>query len=316
MRSFICLVALAGCLDTTPREPEPGPAPRLMKVTPPPLVEPPANRGPGEELQFGGDVELRQAVSDGRLSLVPIVTKDVPAAAPGYLTLQAGLASGQVVAIDSGVIETITISNRSEHPLAILGGELVIGGEQDRLVVRNAVIPAKRSQAIAVVCAEPGRMSGGPRFHASRALAEPTLRKLAHSTDQIAVWERIGALDHTSWVDGTSYRSAAVAQRRGVNADRLRHLIAALDGLDRREERSKAVGFAVAIDDKVVAIEHFASPALYRDLREMVIASYLPGSVGKPHPTEGLTMAAVRAFKERTGAGAPVPPRNPVGAQN
>ena len=154
-------------------------------------------------------------------------------------------------------------------------------------------------------------MEGWPRFNAGNALAEPTLRKLARNNDQLEVWQRIRDLV------GENYRPAFAQQRHGVNADRLRHLLAELDGVDHREERSKTVGFAVAIDNRVVAIEHFASPALYRDLRTLVIASYLPSSVGKPRLTElGVGAREIRAFREKTGEGDPVPPRSPAGARN
>lgn len=281
-----------------------------MKVQPPPLEI----DAPGvveQDRQLGRDLEVRKTVSDGRLSLVPIVTRDLPEPTTRYITLQAGLASGQVIANDTGVVETISITNRAREPLAILGGELVIGGEQDRLVVHDAVVPAGKTFALTVVCAEPGRMWGGPQFRASHTLAEPTLRKLARNSDQLQVWDRIRSLG------GTDYRDAFAQQRSGVHADRLRHLLAELDRVDRREERSQTVGFAVAIDHRVVAIEHFASPALYRDLRTQVIASYLPGSGGKPRPTEiEIGAREVRAFREKTGEGDPVPPRSPVVARS
>lgn len=248
---------------------------------------------------------------DGRLALLPIVTADVPVPTQRYLTLQAGLASGQVTAFDGGHIFSITITNRSELPLAILGGELVVGGQQDRLAVADTVIAPHRSMAIATLCAELGRMEGGSYFRASHVLAEPTLRRLARAEDQAGVWSRIDVLNGTS---SQSYRHAARQQRTGVNADRLRHLVGELDKVDRREERSKVVGFAVAVDDKVVAIEHFASPALYRDVRAMVIASYLPLTVGKPHAEPTVGPRDVRAFRERTGEGAPRPRRSPPAA--
>ena len=109
-----------------------------------------------------------------------------------------------------------------------------------------------------------------------------------------------------------SYRHATAIQRRGAQADRLRHRVTALD---RREERSRTVGFAIAIDDRVVAIEHLASPELFRDLREIIIASYLRSSVGKPKPREvEINLDHVRAFRESSGEGGPVPPRNRAAA--
>ncbi len=258
-----------------------------------------------ETLRYG-DFDLQPAVRDGRLSLVPIVSREPSQIS--YIVLQAGMASGQVTAVERGEIESVTITNRSDQPLAILGGELLVEGHQDRLIVRNTTIPPHRTQQVATVCAELSRSAGPERFRAGHALAEPTLRRIARSTDQLAVWERIDQVvgnDH-----GTSYRVAAAVQKRGANAERLKHLVGELDAKDRE---TKTVGFAVAIDDKVIAVEHFASPELYRSVRAMVIASYLPSSTGKPRPTEKAVGAAeVTAFTKRTGEGGPVPRRSPA----
>lgn len=260
-----------------------------------------------EALRYG-DFDLQPAVRDGRLSLVPIVSREPSQIS--YITLQAGMASGQVTAVERGEIESVTITNRSDRPLAILGGELIVEGHQDRLIVRNTVIPPHRTQQVATVCAELSRNAGPERFRASHALAEPTLRRLARSTDQFAVWERIDRVVGNA--EGMSYRFAATAQKRGANKDRLQHLVGDLDAGDKE---SRTVGFAVALDDKVVAVEHFASPELYRSVRSMVIASYLPSSTGKPRPTEKQVGAAeVKAFVKRTGEGGPVPRRSPAAA--
>lgn len=312
MRPALCLLVLAACLDAPPPPPEDVPEPvaiPMMKATRPPFgtegprphtLERPQEPEIPAELRFG-DFDLSPAIHDGRLSLVPIVAREPTRIS--YTTLQEGMASGKVIAAERGEIESVTITNRSDQPLAILGGELIVEGHQDRLIVRNTTIPPHRTQQVATVCAELSRNAGPERFRAGHALAEPTLRRIARGTDQFAVWERIDQVvgnDH-----GTSYRVAATFQRRGVNSDRLRHLVGELESGDRE---AKTVGFAVAIDDKVIAVEHFASPELYRSLRSMVIASYLPSSTGKPRPTEKTVGAAeIKAFQRRTGEGGPVP---------
>lgn len=305
------MLVLAGCLEASPPPADP-PAPRLMKAPQASLDIPAPERPPPVTEAFDSASELRAPVRDGRLALLPIVAE--PAPSTSYITLRAGMASGEVIAIDVSTIEAISVTNRSDRPLLILGGELVVGGHQDRVTTRTTVIPAHKTQAVSTMCAELGRSDGPDRFRAAIALAEPTLRKLATGGgDQTAVWERIGALTG-DWTN--SYRLAAVTQRAGVNADRLRNLTAQLDAASRREERHKTVGFAVAIDDKVIAIEHFSNAQLFHDLRDTVIASYLPSSVGKRRDEGTVSAKDVRAFREKTGAGGPVPSRNLEAAPN
>lgn len=289
----------------------------MMKATPPTFafegerlhphkLERPQEPDVPPELRFG-DFDLQPAIRDGRLSIVPIVSREPTRIS--YTTLQEGMASGKVIATERGEVESVTITNRSDQPLAILGGELIVEGHQDRLIVRGMTIAPHRTQQVATVCAELARSSGPDRFRAGHALAEPTLRRFARSANQSAVWDRI---EQVVGEFGTSYRFAAAAQRRGANGVRLRHLVGELDNGD---PETKTVGFAVAIDDKVVAVEHFASPELYRSVRSMVLASYLPGSAGKPRSTgKQVGAAEVRAFQQRTGEGGPVPRQNRAAA--
>ena len=243
MRAALAVsVLMFGCLDATPHEPPTPPAKRLVKAPLPPLeIEQP--RSPAPDVGFSDGLEVRAPVREHRLSLLPILTVAQPSAT-SYLTLAAGIASGQVIASDGGVIEWVTISNRSRLPVAILGGELLVEGKQDRIIRHDLVIAPGRTHTVAVVCAEAGRMSGGSRFSHAGALAEPTLRKLARGGDQFDVWDRIAALNGTpdSW-EG-SYRHAAGGQL--AQRERLDQLISALDSLDRREERGRVLGFAVA----------------------------------------------------------------------
>ncbi|MBA2541638.1 MAG: hypothetical protein H0V17_18485 [Deltaproteobacteria bacterium] len=296
-------VLMFGCLDATPAEPPASPAKPLIKAPLPPLeVEQPGPNSPPPDLVFGDGLEVRAPVRDHRLSLLPILTVERPSET-SYLTLAAGLASGEVIASDNGVIEWVTISNRSRQPVAILGGELLVEGMQDRIIRHDLVIAPGRTHTVSVVCAEAGRMAGGTRFRHAGSVAEPTLRTLARGGDQFDVWDRIGALNGTPDAWGGSYRLAARAQHTPPQRERLDQLISALDSVDKREERGRVVGFAVAIDDRVVAVERFATPGLYRDVRAMVIASYLPSSLGKAKgPERAVTAADVRAFA-RANAG-------------
>jgi hypothetical protein len=315
MRVALAFMLLAGCLGESSPPPTPAPpAPKLYKA-PLPSIEIEAPMIPvAEDLSFAAGLEVRPAVHDGRLSLVPILATDPPADAPVFLTLAAGMASGQVVATDTGDIWRVVISNRSQRPLAILGGELLVQGKQDRLLARNIVIAPGRTQVVSAVCAEPGRMEGGAAFQHGHAIAEPMLRHLARADQQLEVWQRIRAINGASEIWTSSYRVAAKAQTKGANGARHEQLLAALDTIERREERGKLVGVAVAIDHRIVAIERFESPQLFRDLRGMLIASYLPGTGGTARPSErGVTAADVRKFA--AGSGQPLI-RNPAAARS
>lgn len=301
---------LFGCLDSPPASAPEVPAPKLFKAPLPPLeVEPPA---PPEtfDWKFTGELEVRDAVRDGRLALIPILSRDPAVLEHSYITLVEGMRQGDVVVRDSGEIKRVSITNRSRKPLIALGGELIVGGLQDRLLVRGSVIAPGRTHTVAAVCAESGRMAGGDRFYPSGAIAEPTLRHLARIQDQGAVWDRISSFG----VIG-SYRHVVARQWQGTNRARRDHLLKQLDAIDAREEGFRTIGFAVAIDDRVVAIEQFPTAPVYRTLRNMVIHSYVTATHGRVRRTERRpTAAEVRQFAETVGVAEPALLRSPPGA--
>ncbi len=63
-----------------------------------------------------------------------------------------------------------------------------------------------------------------------------------------------------------------------------------------REERGHIVGLAIAIDEKVVAIDRFATPELYRALEPDLVAGYLPETAGDETRETTITPESVRAL--------------------
>jgi hypothetical protein len=299
MRTLLALVVAAGCTNTAARpdeRAEPAPAPVLTPEaeTPPPPPPRIVKVADPIDVTLGAGFELRQPIVDGRLALIPIVATD-PTPAVRYVTLQAGLASGVVVvseAIDEeSPIDGLRVRNNGTLPLAILEGEVVIDGNQDRITAEAKVIPPHGTDRIEVRCIEKGRSEGeSPRFHASHAIAELALRRTVSHLDQDGVWARIAAINGPLGLqtETETYRHAA---RRLATApairDRAAHLAARLAALP---ERKQLVGVAVAIDNEVVAVEQLATPALYRTLEPMLLASYLPD-------TEGTSRAGERAVR-------------------
>jgi len=79
--------------------------------------------------------------------------------------------------------------------------------------------------------------------------------------------------------DANTYRE--IAENKGEKdvaayTKALGEALAAVPGAD------KMVGFAVAVNGQVVAVEQFASPALYRKLEQKLIRSYALDAVDQP----------------------------------
>lgn len=132
-RSFLaCVLCAAACAPAPPR-PVPGPGLRAIA-------------GPFEHQ-----------------TLAVYILED-PAAEEGedFLLLADGLANGTILLTEQSPaqVRSLWIENRSDRPLFILGGEVVKGGKQDRVIARDYVIPPRSGRvALSTMCVERGRWS-------------------------------------------------------------------------------------------------------------------------------------------------------------
>jgi hypothetical protein len=279
------LVACDGSRDAA------APAAREAVEQPPPAPKP----EPIVDRSLGAGFEVRKPIVDGRLTLVPIIaTRAVPDV--HYVTLAAGLASGQVEVTEAGpalVVDTLHVVNRSDRPLFVLQGELVIEGRQDRITAESQIVAPGATDDLKVRCVEHSRASGSDRFKPGHAIGELALRRTLAFETQPEVWGVIDAINKRLRLapPTKTYRLAAAAQ--SANDARRARIVAQLA---RREERDRIVGYAVAVDGELLAIDRVDSPAIMKELEPMLLASYLADTDGPVKPHAPLTPDAVRTF--------------------
>src|SRR5262249_9447907 len=102
------------------------------------------------------------------LAVFPVVKKGGAAQARAdYLTLAEGLKSKQVRVTEhtgGGQVNRVRIDNRSQRPLLVLGGEVILGGQQDRVIGKDTIVPPGQQVSMDVFCVERGRWKGGSEF--------------------------------------------------------------------------------------------------------------------------------------------------------
>jgi len=296
----MCVIG-AGCTNDEP------PPPEVVPVARAPVVKERAPAQKDIDRSLGNGLEMRRPIRDGRIALIPIIATN-PSATRSYLTLADGMARRLVTVREIGrnssfVVDHLRLDNSSDQPLLALSGELVIEGLQDRVVARDVVIAPHASTRIEVRCVERGREYGELVFKAGQVMAEFAVRQQVIHATQPAVWQTVADVNTQLGLSpptGT-YRGAAERMRAtaGEPAERRDRLLAALATI---EERDHIVGFAVAIDDRLVGVERFATPELYRALERELVASYSVGVTGTlPHETHALEPTDVRAFLAGTG---------------
>ena len=294
---LVGLVGAAGCRDgdAPPSTRAPAPPPTVARA---PLQVP--------DLQLERGLLMGRPVVDGRISIVPIIATQ-PTPALQFVTLPEGLAAGTVVVREQSgewAVDAVAVQNNADRAVFAMSGDVIIEARQDRTIAETTVIAPHETALVPVRCVEAHRSSGPTaRFRSGRAIAELSIRRRLHWLDQTSVWTQVNAINDRLGLSPPTqtYRLAAALQTVGVSGARRDRVVAALAQVP---ERDRMVGVALAVDGEVLAIDRFATPALYRQVEPALVASYLPAEteVRQSKASHTLVPDDVRARARQVGA--------------
>jgi hypothetical protein len=217
------------------------------------------------------------------LSLTPIVA-DAPATAKiDVLVLDEAMASKKVHIKENAQesVNQLTFINKSEQPVFVLAGEVIIGGKQDRIIGANTIIPANTTQAVPVFCVEHGRWDvQSEEFASAKALAHGRLRGQASYAEQGAVWDEVAKKNEKRKTKSSTdtYRQVAAQQSDGSLEKWSKRVDEALAKVP-TADRARMVGYVVALNGSVATVDMFQSPALFKKLESKLLKSYVTEAV-------------------------------------
>jgi len=194
-------------------------------------------------------------ITHGDLTIFPVVAEKVHDTS-GFITLDEGMRSGEVVVTEVGKIagmirrhprpmyqqansaevNRLVLVNNSKRPLILLAGEVVTGGKQDRVVGKDRIVPAESDPVdLSVFCVEHGRwIESSTKFdtHAS-VMAQPSVRKsVMADKQQQEVWNTVS--------ESKAAMSAAAPKSAGGTSAST-YEVGALRALDSTTSYAKAV---------------------------------------------------------------------------
>jgi hypothetical protein len=163
-----------------------------------------------------GDWRILDPVVYENIAIFPVVS-GFSQDTNSFLTLEEGLASGEVIVSERGAagivrergevrpvpapqydasasVNQLVLLNRSKRPLLLLAGELVSGGKQDRIIGKDRIVPVGAEPLpLDVFCVEHGRWTGSSsQFTASKTIVHPSVREQAVEQKQDEVWAAVG----------------------------------------------------------------------------------------------------------------------------
>jgi hypothetical protein len=232
----------------------------------------------GQRMQGKDDYRLEGPFTQGNLTVFLIHGKD-RIKGQTFITLQEALVQKKVIVREKGNVNELSIENISSEEVYVQSGDIVKGGQQDRMMAVDLILPARSGRIpIAAFCVENGRWSqrGSEQvtvFNSSANVVASREVKLAAKAkgSQGDVWREVSvAQDKLSANTGTRVNGAAsptsfqlALENKEVQASAdsyVKALAGILDG------QADVIGYVFAINGKINSADVYASSVLFRKL--------------------------------------------------
>jgi hypothetical protein len=257
---------------------------------PPPAK--PASPAPGPEVQ-AGDWRLSGPFTHANLTVFLVHGRDT---LPGqkFLTLQEAMEQNKVVIHETKNVNELSVENSSDDEIFINTGDVIKGGQQDRILAFDFIVPPKSGKIpIPSFCVEQGRWAGrggenADNFSGSVANANNKDLKVAagYARSQGEVWKnvsrtqaKLGANLMQSVQAGASPTSLQLTLE---NKKLLEEAEMYLKELAKAPEGKKdVIGFAYAINGKVESADVYGSAALFAKMWPRLVRACAIEAIGE-----------------------------------
>jgi hypothetical protein len=303
------------------------------------------------ETPFASSYKVLEPIRHGSLTVFPVIAPKSYATGE-FLTLDEGLRSGDVVVTEYGNIRgllrrrsvpavqrqgaevnKLVLINNSKRPLLLLAGEIVAGGQQDRVIGKDRIVPAESDPFdLSVFCVEPGRWvatsdhfgASGPMYGGSGAgtsastgtlMAQPSVRaKAMGDKDQNQVWAEVRKqqMSVAETVEVTAVAPPQTAQEIRATSSYAR----VMENKDVKEQVDQiakpieqnyqslikqlrdrnAVGVVVAVNGRIIWADVFASTELLEKYWPKLVRSYASEAVVSRAKSGEATTKQAEAF--------------------
>ena len=226
------------------------------------------------------------------LKIIP-VRKKGGGGMPGYggdlVPLAEALKKGLVTVTERGTtaienVHYLRFNTHTDKSVYISGGEIVAGGRQDRIVVRDTILrPSTKDQYVPVMCVEEGRWSDKEKKFEYGNFANNHLRKVLDSTpSQVLIWAEIDRqLQEGAFKNKTfSYLSRYQDKKYMLKHDEyFRYFMDKFAKTD-----SNVVGFVALTGDKIIGTDIFAATGLFYPQLDPLLHGYIDEAINSGLP--------------------------------
>lgn len=236
-----------------------------------------------------------------------------------WITLEEGLRGGKLRVSENrpARVNELLVQNGSTQPCFLQAGDVVKGGQQDRAIGADAVVPPRSGRVpVRTFCVEQGRWSSGASgFGTTTGMVVGARLRAAiqNDKDQSKVWAAVEKAK-ADLVQANALRASSSTSLNEQLLDRKvrERLDGFLTALGKAcEKRERAVGLVTAINGKPAVADLYADPGLFRKLYPRLLAaaaieamSVPPKASKAPSPAELAKL--LRSADAKSGKGAPL----------
>ena len=187
------LLVLTGCLGGPVQAEKKGPVPEFIRI-----------------------LEVGKPLSYRNLTVVPVYFSKSQNKTK-YISLEEALKQKwiEITEMEGGRVPQVKITNHSKHMIYLMGGEILTGCKQDRILAGDILLaPGTKDLLVPVFCVEQGRWNfTSSNFYSKENLGTFKLRSMAQTkahSAQSDIWNQIAAENRKMGVasDSSAYQAA------------------------------------------------------------------------------------------------------------
>jgi len=227
-----------------------------------------------------------------------------------FLTLQEALAQKKVKVYETKDVNQLAIRNLSNQDIYVQSGDIVRGGDQDRMISIDFIVPPRSGRMpIAAFCVESGRWNKrgneeNASFSSSENYAATKELKLAAKREksQEAVWETVKVAQDKLAVNvvgaAPALKDTSSFELSVENAKVTETTAAYMNAFSRiLQNKADVIGYVFAINGKVNSADVYASRALFVKLWPKLLKASAVEAIAELNKDEGAPPVVAEAVE-------------------
>lgn len=211
-----------------------------------------------------------------------------------------------------GSVNDLTVENISSDTIIIICGDVVKGGQQDRIVQEDIVLaPKSGKKNLKVFCVESGRWSRTntndatinevmvkenkpAEFNTYYSKGTMSLRKVVEKDkDQTKVWSKVEEINSTNKTQTATKTYTAISNSESFN----KKLDAYLKFFNNKFNDPNIIGLVVVTGNKVLGCDLFATNSIFKGQLQSLLHSYATEAILNGSPVTATTQT-VKAYMD------------------